>query len=419
MSRLVVYGGRRLNGEIDIHGAKNSVLPILAATLLIPGVSVLHNCPNLSDVAVAIKILTYLGCKCEWTGDTVTVDASTVSCDRIPDDLMREMRSSVMFLGAILARCNSAVISSPGGCELGPRPIDLHLKALKDLGYTVKEDNGYVFCSTEKNIKKERINLSFPSVGATENAIMAACLLEGRTVITGAAREPEICDLADFLNKAGAKIRGAGTDSIEIIGVKGLYECEHRVIPDRIVAATYMSAAAITGGSVRLNRVDSEHLNSVINSFGDMGCEITCEDGSLCIKAPEKLKPIRSTKTFVYPGFPTDAGPLLVSALCCAGGCSVFVETIFENRFKYMNELARLGANIRIQNSVAVIEGVNELKGASVNCTDLRGGAALVVAGLAATGITRIEKVFHIERGYEDIARDLNNLGAKIIKECD
>lgn len=418
MSKLVVEGGRALSGEIDIQGAKNSVLPLLAATLLIKGMTVIHNCPELSDVDVALRILTYLGCSCKREKGSVTVDASNVVCDRIPDELMREMRSSVMFLGAILARCNSAVISSPGGCELGPRPIDLHLKALQDLGYSVEDKNGYILCKSSILKKDARVNLAFPSVGATENAILAAVLSKGRTVITGAAKEPEIKDLAGFLAGAGANIRGAGTDTIRIIGVPALYETEYTVMPDRIVAATYMSAAAVTGGNIILKNIVPEHLSSVTASFTEMGCDIRTDKDMLGISCKGRPGPVRLTKTMVYPGFPTDAGPLLVSALSVAHGCSVFVETIFENRFRYMDELIRLGANIRLQNRVAVIEGVERLKGGRVSCTDLRGGAALVVAALAAEGVSEIDKIFHIERGYEDIAGKLSALGANIKKEC-
>lgn len=414
MSKLVIEGGRRLSGSIDIGGAKNSVLPILAATLLIKGVSVIKNCPRLSDVDVAIRILTYLGCVCKREEDTVTVDARFVGCDRIPDDLMREMRSSVMFLGAILARCGSAVISSPGGCELGPRPIDLHLKALRDLGYDIADKNGYIICTKSNRQAKSRVHLSFPSVGATENAILATVLGCSRTVITGAAKEPEIVDLIDFLTAAGAKIYGGGTDTVEIIGVGELGSVEHRVIPDRIVAATYISAATVTQGEVELCKMNPTHLGAVINAFLEMGVSIRCYDDSIYVKADRRPRAIPLTKTLVYPGFPTDAGPLLVSALCVSEGCSVFVETIFENRFRYTDELIRLGANIRLQNKVAVIEGVEKLIGANVCSTDLRGGAAMVIAALGAEGRSEVNDIYHIERGYEDICRDLNYLGANI-----
>lgn len=415
--KIFVEGGTPLNGETTVHGAKNSALPILAATLLIEGQSVIHNCPRLSDVDVSIKILEKLGCKCKREEDTVIVDATSVSCDRIPDNLMREMRSSVVFLGAILSRCKSATVSSPGGCELGPRPIDLHLSALNELGYTVNEVHGFITCVKEEKTAAAVINLPFASVGATENAILASCKLDGKTVIHGAAKEPEICDLADFLNSAGAKIYGAGSDTIEIYGVDKLFATEHSVIPDRIVAATYMSAAAITGGEIILKGIVPSHLNYVLKSFKEAGCKITLQGNAVKFVSPNVLKRIPLTKTVVYPGFPTDAGPCLVAMLTVAQGTSVFVENIFENRFKYIDELKRLGAKISIQNKVAVIEGVKSLSGARVEATDLRGGAALTVAALAARGRTEIGEIHHIERGYEDITLVLSSLGAKIIKE--
>ncbi len=414
MAKLIVEGAGRLSGNINIQGAKNSVLPILAATLLIRGRSVIHNCPRLSDVDVALKILACLGCRCIRNGKTVIIDAEAVSCDRIPDMLMREMRSSVMFLGAILARCKSAVISTPGGCELGPRPIDLHLKALRQLGYDIDDRNGYIICKRSKHLKADNVHLAFPSVGATENAILASVLNKGKTVITGAAKEPEIVDLASFLISAGADIKGAGTDRIEIIGVEALYPTEHSVIPDRIVTATYISAAAITGGEITLSSARPEHLTAVINCFAETGVEFKISENEISVYSPNRLRAIPLTKTLVYPGFPTDAGPLLVSALSTAAGCSVFVETIFENRFRYVDELIRMGADIRLQNKVAVIEGVNRLLGARVSATDLRGGAALVVAALSTDGETEIDNIYHIERGYESIEKDLSSLGANI-----
>ncbi len=417
MSKLIIEGGRRLQGEVELQGAKNSVLPVLAATLLIKGISVIHNCPDISDVDVALKILTFLGCKCERTGNTVTVDASVVICDRIPDELMREMRSSVMFLGAILSRCKSAVISSPGGCELGPRPIDLHLKALTELGYDIDDKDGYIICSKHGRNCSGAVNLAFPSVGATENSILASILSNGCTMITGAAKEPEIVDLADFLNAAGAKIRGAGTDTIFIEGVSELGSVEHSVIPDRIVAATFMAAASATRGEITIRGANPSHFKAVTNCFEEMGCDILSGLDYLKITANDRPRAVHLTRTMVYPGFPTDAGPLLCSALTLSRGCSVFVETIFENRFRYMDELARFGAKIRVQNRVAVIDGVDSLKGARVNCTDLRGGAALVIAGLSAAGTTEIKDIFHIERGYEKTAEIFNMLGAKIIHD--
>lgn len=416
MSKLYIEGGNRLSGDIVMQGAKNSALPILAAALLVQGNTVLHNCPDLSDVRAAIRILEALGCTCRQSGNDVYVDSTTVNCNTVPAELMREMRSSVVFLGAILSRCSCSTITAPGGCELGPRPIDLHLKAIKDMGYSVTETGGYITCTRERFFDKVDIDLDFPSVGATENIILASCVSRGTVVLHNAAKEPEIADLADYINKAGGKVIGAGTDTIEIIGVTGLRSVEHTVIPDRIAAATYMSAAAVTGGDVLLKNVNCDHMRAMINSFGEMGCDIKCFDNELRLKANGRLTRIRSTRSTVYPGFPTDAGPLLVASLIKAKGTSVFIETIFENRFNYIGELRRLGADIKVHNRVAVVEGVSELHGAQLSCTDLRGGAAAVVAALAAEGSSVIDNICHIERGYENIEKTLTGLSARIYR---
>lgn len=417
MSKLIVEGGRRLYGEINLQGSKNSSLPILAATLLIKGKTVLHNCPNLSDVRAAIKILEGLGCQCNFNNNTVVIDASNIVCSCIPVELMREMRSSVVFLGAILSRCSAATISAPGGCELGPRPIDLHLKAISMMGYSVKESGGYIVCKRKKFQYFTDISLDFPSVGATENIILASVLSKGSVVLHHAAREPEIVDLAAFINSAGGKIIGAGTDTIEIIGVETLRDVEHTVIPDRIAAATYMSAAAVTGGDIIINNVECSHITSIINAYSEMGCNIDVKENSLHICSPYQLKRIKTTRSTVYPGFPTDSGPLLVASLIKADGTSVFVENIFENRFNYISELKLLGADIKVFGKVALVEGVQKLYGANLVCTDLRGGAAVLVAALAADGESTIDKICHIERGYEEIEKVLNSLSAKIIKD--
>lgn len=417
MAKIYINGGRRLSGELTIHGAKNSALPILAATLLCSGESVLHNCPRLSDVDVSVKILNSLGCDCRRDGNTVIVNAQNVSGNEIPDNLMREMRSSIVFLGAIIGRTKSALVSSPGGCELGPRPIDIHISSLELLGVQITEDHGYLECSVDKNLVGSEINLSFPSVGATENIILAAALAEGTTVIHNAAREPEISDLADFLNSAGAKIYGAGSDKIVINGVNRLHGAEHTVIPDRIVAATYISAAAVTNGDILLKNIMPSHQVALLNVFRQSGCEISPYSNCLRIRSLARPKRIPTIRTMVYPGFPTDAGPPVMAMMCVAKGTTVFVENIFQNRFKYIDELKRLGANIKTQGNVAVIEGVLRLSGAATECTDLRGGAALVVAGLAAEGTTEIDKIFHIDRGYESIEENLRALGAEIKRE--
>ncbi len=417
MAKLYIEGGKRLSGDITLQGAKNSALPLLAATLLVDGLSVLHNCPDLSDVRAAIKILRSLGFVCKQIGSDVYVESKDSICDTVSATLMREMRSSVVFLGAILARCGSATITAPGGCELGPRPIDMHLKAIRELGYSVEESGGYIICKRVLCPQIANITLDFASVGATENIILASCLSNSVVYLHNAAKEPEISDLADFLNKSGAKIFGAGTDSIKIVGVKRLSSIEHNVIPDRIVAATYMSAAVVTGGDITITNVNTEHIRQIVSAYTEMGCDIVLSDNALRIRAPQRIKRIKTTRSTVYPGFPTDAGPLLVASLVKAKGTSTFIETIFENRFNYIDELRRLGADIKVHNKVAIVEGVKELHGAQLCCTDLRGGAAAVVLALAAEGVSCIDKIYHIERGYEKIEENLSGVLANIKKE--
>ncbi len=417
MSKLLVKGGNRLKGEITVQGAKNSVLPILAATLLCSGESVIHNCPKISDVDVSLKILKHLGCACSFSNNTLTVDASNLINSDIPDDLMRQMRSSIVFLGAIAARTGTAKISSPGGCELGPRPIDLHLFALNKLGFEISEEHGFINCKRKNQVKNAIINLAFPSVGATENSILAAALTPGKTIIHNAAREPEIVDLANFLISAGVKIYGAGLDTIVVFGKDALKPTEHTVIPDRIVAATLLSAVAVTKGDIILNGIVPSHMAAIINVFELSGCEFEIYTDKLTMKAPEKLKFVSAVRSAVYPGFPTDAGPPIIAMLSVAGGTSLFIENIFQNRFNYIEELKRLGAKITTHTNVAVIEGVQKLSSATVEATDLRGGAALITAGLFADGITEINKINHILRGYENIEKTLSDLGADIKRE--
>lgn len=414
MENLVICGGRRLSGEIDIQGAKNSALPILAATVLIKGESVIHNCPDLSDIDAAIKILRHLGCKVKKEKNTLTVDSSEISCYNIPDALMREMRSSIVFLGSVLGRTGMAVMSSPGGCDIGLRPIDLHLSSLRTLGVRVEECHGTLICKLEKQLGGGVISLSFPSVGATENIMLACALSKGRTVILNAAREPEIKDLADFLNSCGCNVEIGSHGTVVISGVKELHGCEHSVIPDRIASLTFMSAVASSGGDVTLNKTDSSSFMSVIPIFEQMGCEIANRSNRLRIRMNKRPKSVMDIRTMPYPGFPTDAQAPVTAALSVAQGTSVLVENIFENRFKHIPELQRMGARIKIEGKVAIIDGTDRLYGARVFSPDLRGGAALVVAGLCAQGETVVEQICHIDRGYECIEKSFSQLGADI-----
>ncbi len=416
MSKLIIRGKRRLSGETEVQGAKNSVLPLLAASILAKGESVFLGCPHLSDVEASIKILRYLGCKVSHKDGTICVKADGISRYDIPTELMREMRSSIVFLGAVISRGGKARLSFPGGCELGPRPIDLHLKALRQMGVSIEERYGVLECSCEKGIKGARIALSFPSVGATENAMIAAVLAKGTTTITNAAREPEICDLAEYLNRCGAKIYGAGEGTIVIDGVESLTGCCHTVIPDRIVATTLMSAAAVTSGDIVLHGVVQSHLGAVTPVFEEAGCKVVFSRGNMRITAPEKLNSVKHIRTMPYPGFPTDCQAPVMAMTAVAQGTSVIVENIFENRFRHVGELVRMGANIKVEGKVAVVEGVPKLFGTSVVAPDLRGAAALVAAGLCARGKTEISGINFLERGYESFETVLSGLGADIKK---
>ncbi len=416
MQRLVVEGGNKICGEIEVQGAKNSALPLMSAALLVDGVTVFKNCPKLSDVYAAGRILTCLGGSVRTDGD-ISIDTGGLSKFEVPEELMREMRSSIVFLGAIIGRFGRCRLSFPGGCELGPRPIDMHLAALRKMGVSIKEEHGILDCSVTKELHGASIPLPFPSVGATENIILAAVLAKGETVIKNAAREPEINDLANFLNKCGAKIEGAGESTIRITGVKKLNGCEYRVMPDRIVACTYLSAAAITGGEVTLINAEENHIDAITPFFEQMGCKLYSFENKLYLSAPNRLKSVRTIRTMPYPGFPTDAQAILMAVLTKSDGASVFVENIFENRYKHVDGLLRMGADVKVEGKVAIVEGVEKLYGANVASTDLRGGAALVIAGLAADGVTTVTDIKHIDRGYESIENSLSLLGAKIKRE--
>ena len=415
MSEFIIRGGNRLTGSIKVQGAKNSVLPILAATLLTNETCVIHNCPRLSDVDISVQILRHLGCQVAREDNTVTVEGSGVCRGDVPEQLMRKMRSSIVFLGAIIGRTGMARMSAPGGCELGNRPIDLHMAALRRLGVNVDETGGFINCCCSRPRGCE-ITLGFPSVGATENIMLTASLASGRTVVRNAAREPEICDLAEFINKMGGRISGAGESTVAIEGVPCLHGCEHTVIPDRIVSATIMSAAAVTNGDVELTNMRPEHVSPIITALEEMGCSVTGGDTWCRIKAPERLAPACTVRTMPYPGFPTDAQAPLMAAAAVANGTTVFIESIFDSRYKHVAELNRLGAKISTDGRTAVVCGVSRLTGAAVESTDLRGGAALVVAGLNAYGETRVGNICHIDRGYEFFEKQIYLLGGDIVR---
>ena len=413
-SKLVIEGGRRLEGELLVHGAKNASLPILAGALLCNGETIIHNCPALSDSFAACRILSALGCKCKRQGSSVCVNAKNAANFSISDDLMREMRSSIVFLGAILAKNGKCRLSFPGGCELGPRPIDLHLSALKRLGVKIIEDHGVLDCTAGTRPKQTDISLSIPSVGATENIMLYSALGDGQVVIRNAAREPEIVDLADFLNTCGAEISGQGSSTVIINGVPELSGCEYSVMPDRIVAFTYMSAVASAGGEIVLNGVNASDMYSSMAMFSEAGCVVCPYSNKLLFACNKPLKAVRTLRTMPFPGFPTDCQPLAMASLCKAQGTSMIVENIFENRFMAAPELLRMGADIKLESKVAVIEGVSSLSGAPVRAADLRAGAALVVAALGAQGKTEISNVKYIDRGYESIETALASVGANI-----
>ena len=415
MSQLLIRGGRPLRGEVAIQGAKNSVLPILAATLLTAGQVEVRNCPRLRDVDASVRILQSLGCQARWEGTSLLVDTAGLNGCAISDTLMREMRSSAIFLGAILARCGQAELSYPGGCELGPRPIDLHLNGLRELGAEIDDSGGLLHCRAARLQGRELV-LSLPSVGATENLMLAACGAEGVTTICNAAREPEIGDLQDFLNACGAEVSGAGSTSVTIRGGKPLHGCEFRCMPDRIVAATYLCACASAGGEVYLRGARERHLATVADALRQAGCTVAGDGEGIACRCRRRLRAVRPVRTAPYPGFPTDAQAVLMAAMLKSRGTTVFEENIFENRYRHVDELTRMGAEIRVAGRVAVVTGVERLSGAAVRCTDLRGGAALCVAALAADGETRIFETAHIDRGYEDIVRDLRALGADAVR---
>ncbi|ADZ84037.1 UDP-N-acetylglucosamine 1-carboxyvinyltransferase [Cellulosilyticum lentocellum] len=411
MSKYVIHGGKRLEGELCIDGSKNAVLPIIAATLLSGNITYLQHCPRILDVEIMIEILKQLGCKVEWEQENLMIHTSTLqNCD-ISEELVKKMRSSIILLGALIGRCGEARISQPGGCQLGARPIDLHLSALKQMGVHITEQQDTIICKSS-NLHGAEISLALPSVGATENIMLAATLAQGNTTIYNAAKEPEIVDLQDFLVACGANITGAGTEMIKIQGVKKLGGVNYRVIPDRIIAGTYLVAAAITRGNITLKDIRIEHLDTIIKKLEEVGCHIKASSNEVSLMAPTHLKGIELI-TEPYPGYPTDMQSQMMALLCTCESPSRIKENLFEARFKPAYELMKMGAKIHVEDNEAYIMPTH-LMGAKVNATDLRGGAALVLAGLAAEGYSIVNQIHYIKRGYQNIVTDLSSLGAQI-----
>lgn len=416
LDKIIVTGGRKLSGEVRISGAKNSVLPIIVATLLAEGRCVLDDVPRLADVQIIKDVLESLGADITFTDNTMEVDGAPVNKVQAPIEYIKKMRASVLIMGPLLARFGRAVLSLPGGCAIGARPIDLHLKGLEVLGASIQiRDDEVVAEVPGGRLKGDRIFLRVPSVGATENLMMAASLAEGVTVIENAAEEPEIVDLANFLNAMGADVRGAGTGVIRITGVEHLHGANHTIIPDRIEAGSYLLAGAITGSTVRVTNCIADHLRPVLDKIVESGATVEVDEvaNTVTVHGAEKIRPV-DVKTLPYPGFPTDMQSQFMAYMTVAEGTCQFTETIFENRFMHVDELRKMGANIQAEGRNAFITGVPKLHGAAVRATDLRAGAALIIAGLAAEGETTVSDLYHLDRGYEDLIGKFQSLGAGI-----
>ncbi len=419
MGEYHIIGGHKMYGELVVQGAKNAILPILAGSILVDDEVIIKNTPKINDTFIAVEMLRSLGSIVKLNGNTLQIQNKNLSSNAIDETLVAQMRSSIIFLGAMIGRFKECQIGYPGGCELGARPIDLHLKGLRALGVEITENHGYIYAKANKLVGA-KITLDFPSVGATENIILASVFAEGETVIYNPAKEPEITDLQNYLNAQGAKIKGAGTDKIVIEGVYSLKSKPYKVMADRIVAGTYMTATAMTKGDVTLLDVNIPYIKQMIYKLEECGCVIKEyeEENIVTIKAPKVLKPIEKLITLPYPGYPTDMQSQMMALMTVASGTSILVETIFESRNKHISELQKMGAKIILSNDgmTSVVKGVEKLKGTVVYAKDLRGGAALVLAGLVAEGNTVVKNCIHIDRGYEDIARDLAELGCKIKK---
>ena len=412
MKKLMIKGGNTLRGEISVSGAKNAALPIIASSLLADGCSVYANVPDLRDITTIVRLLSEFGATVSCGKGEVRVDASNLRAHRAPYELVKTMRASILVLGPLLARMGKARVSLPGGCAIGPRPVDLHLKALTAMGAHIELDSGYIVADCSR-LKGTKIYFDISTVTGTENVLMAAALAEGTTVLENAAKEPEVEELASVLIKMGARIEGSGTDVITVEGVPALHQVEHTIMPDRIEACTYMIAAAITRGDITMRNCYPGHFQAVLEKLKEIGLDISTERSSVrvCWKHPLKGTEVR---TLPYPGFPTDLQAQMMALLCLADGTSIISETIFEDRFMHVGELRRMGACIRLDGNSAFVNGVKKLSGAPVMATDLRASASLVLAGLVADGVTEISRIYHLERGYENVEEKLKRLGADV-----
>lgn len=413
MDKFIIKGGFPLKGKLRVNGAKNATLPILAACLLTEGKSHLENVPCLTDIVTMCRVLEELGVKAERENKTVEVDSASLACWETPYDLVKLMRASILVLGPLLARCRRARVSLPGGCNIGTRPVDLHLKGLKQLGASIEVRNGYIEARVKKNLQGANVYLDVPSVGATENIMFAATLAKGTTLIKNPSCDPEVIDVANFLKKMGAHIEGEGTDMLRIDGVKELFPASHSVIPDRIEAGTLLMAAVITKGEVILERISPNYLRIILDKLRQMGAEVDVDNYTVRVKGGDVLKPI-GVKTLPYPGFSTDLQPQITTVVCLAEGTSTITETIFESRFTHIAGLKKMGAQIRREKEKVEVNGVSSLRRASVTAPDIRGGAALVLAGLAAEGMSEVKEINHVDRGYEKLEEKLSKLGARI-----
>ena len=416
MESFIINGGKKLRGEIRVDSAKNSLLALLAASILTEKDVALKQCPDISDVQSMLAILRKLGCAAERdAGGDIHINCRGADKFEIPPALAKEIRSSIFMLGPIVSRFKTAKVAYPGGCEIGMRPIDLHLKGLKDLGVRIREEHGYIICDGS-DMRGGDVHLDYPSVGATENIMMSAALLTGKTTIRNAAREPEITDLQNFINAMGGRISGAGTQTVEIEGVKRLGAVEYSALPDRIIAGTYIIACAMTGGKIKLTNVIPENIYALLGKLKDSYVKIDCADREITVECDRAPLSSQIVETLPYPGFPTDLQAQFLSLQSICEGTCIIIENMFETRFKHVPELIKMGANITVRDRMAIVRGVRQLYGAEVNVHDLRGGAALVLAGMAAQGKTRVHNVHHIDRGYERLDEKLNSLGANIVR---